>query len=169
MKVKVRLAERHSGGLLCPRPEVILWVRTQYLDYTPVRFVVDTGSDVSAMSIAVARQEGIPFPQTLAARGRAGGLVGAVDSFRGILRVRVRGEEFEWPCDFLLSPAESPTAGVRHLPVLGRAGFREEFAMCVDGDFLFIRRRWPSRPWWYRLARRLIPPFAAEHPIRVPL
>jgi hypothetical protein len=169
MKVKVRLAARRSGGVACPRPEVTLWVRTRYLDYTPVRFVVDTGADVTGIWTSVARQEGIPFPQDVSTRGRAGGLVGAVDSFRGALRVRLRGEEFDWPCDFLTPPPESTAAGARRLPVLGRAGFLTEFAACVDGDFLFVRRRWPSRPWWYRLARRLVPPFATEHPIELPL
>jgi hypothetical protein len=74
---------------------VTLDVRTRYGTFAPLFFVVDSGADVSAMPIRLARREGIAFPQTQAVRGIARGMVGEVDKYRGSIHVRASGEVFD--------------------------------------------------------------------------
>jgi hypothetical protein len=172
MKWRLPLVRRTLGGVACDRPEVTLWVRSRYGDYAKIRFVVDTGSDFTAMPIPRAQEEGIAFPQAPAQRGTAGGLLGRVEKYLGSVHVRIGGEEFDWPCDFLVLPPagpETPAASqARTTPVLGRAGFLAAYAIGIDGDYLTIKRR-PSGPWWRRLGRALWPELAREHPVSEPL
>ncbi len=147
----------------------------RYLDFIPLTFVVDTASDFSAVPVWLARRKGIDFPRSEASRGVAGGLVGRVEKYLGSIHVAVAGEEFDWPCDFLDSPAPPTTprtAGqIRpgELPVLGRAGFLAAFAIAIDGDCLTVRRRYADRPWWYRLGRSLLPDLARPRSVNEPL
>jgi hypothetical protein len=168
MKWRLPLVGRSIGGIDCNRPDITLWVRSRYGDYAKIRFVVDTASDFTAIPIPQAQEEGIAFPRAPAQRGTAGGLVGRVEKYLGSVHVRIGGEEFDWPCDFLvLAPAgrETPAARqARTAPVLGRAGFLAAFAIGIDGGYLTVRRR-PSGPWWRRLLRALWPGFARYHPV----
>ena len=172
MKWRLPLVRRTLGGIDCPRPEVTLWVRSRYGDYAAIQFIVDTASDFTAIPIPQAQREGIAFPQSPAQRGTAGGLLGAVEKYLGALHVRIAGEEFDWPCDFLVLPPagpESPAARqARTAPVLGRAGFLGAYAIGINGDYLTIKRR-PAGPWWRRLGRALWPGLARNHSVTEPL
>jgi hypothetical protein len=99
-------------------------------------------------------------------------MVGRVEKFLGSVHVRIGGEEFDWPCDFLVLPPagpETPAARqARTAPVLGRAGFLGAFAIGIDGDYLTVKRR-PTGPWWRRLLRALWPGFARDHELTEPL
>src|SRR5216683_1984211 len=168
MKRKLRLVRWVAAGVPCDRPEVTVWVRTRYDGYAKVRFVVDTAADFTALPISVAEREGIDFSRSEATRGTARGLVGAVEKYLGSLHVRLADEEFDWPCDFLMSPASSTpqTPGQRlprRLPILGRAGFLAAYAIGIDGNYLTVARRGTSRQWWYRRWQTLLP--AREHPV----
>jgi hypothetical protein len=158
MKWRLRLVRRTVGGVDCHRPEVTLWVRSRYGDYAKIQFIVDTASDLTAISIPLAQKEGMAFPQSPAQLGMAGGLLGAVEKYLGSIHIRIAGEEFDWPCDFLVLPPagpETPAARqARTAPVLGRAGFLAAFAIGIDGDYLTVKRR-PRGPWWRRLGRAL--------------
>jgi hypothetical protein len=174
MKWKIRLLDRRVGGYECPLPVVTLWVRTRYLDFVALSFRIDTGADLTGIPVGIAQREGIAFPQTEASRGRASGLVGATERYRGLIHVRIGDEEFDWPCDFLQEPPAglvlpgAPSA-VSTLPVLGRAKVLAAFKVCVDEPWLTIEHRRVGRPWWYRLGRTLLPRRAVEHPADVPL
>ncbi len=143
MRWKLLLRPRVSDGLSCPRPEVTIWVRSRYSDFVPVRFVVDTGADVTALPLAFAKREGIPVDQSDAAAGKAWGLVGSVEKYLGTIHVRIGGEGFDWPCNFLAtsSPASSSGYGV-----LGRAAFLDAFRIAVDRPYLTLERRMNHRP-----------------------
>ncbi len=175
MKFKLSLDRRTIAGIPCPIPLVTLRVRSRYGDYADLTFVVDTAADFPAIPVWLAQQEGIDFPRSEASRGVAGGLVGRVEKYLGSIHVVIAGEEFDWPCDFLDSPAPpgAPrTSGqIRpgELPVLGRAGFLVAFAIAIDGDFLTVRRRYRDRPWWYRLGRVLLPDLARHRSLDKPL
>jgi hypothetical protein len=144
---------------------VTVLVRSRYLEYAKIPFVVDSGADLIALPIPFAQQEGIAFPRSEAARGRSGGLVGAVDHYRGSIHVRPFEEEFDWPCEFLDTPAGTP----RKYGVLGRAGFARAFKACTDDKYLTLQRNYRHRPWWYRLARSLWPDWAVYHSADQPL
>src|SRR5262245_7132138 len=103
MKRRVRLTEARGGGFGGDRPLVTLAVRSRYRTYTPIWFCIDSAADLSAIPLRLAEQEKIPFPRTEQARGRSTVLVGAVPRYRGLIHVRLFGEEFDWPCDFLES------------------------------------------------------------------
>ncbi len=157
MKRKIPLSPRYPGSLI-RAPLVRLLVRTRYGTFAPMRFLVDSGADFSAVPVDLAQREAIPFPRTEAARSVATGLVGAVERYRSLIHVRLFGEEFDWPCDFLDSP---PGAGpsVREYAVIRRAGFLGDFRFCLDDRWLTLARRRGALPWW----RRPLPRFAHEH------
>jgi hypothetical protein len=163
MKRKILLSPRHPGSNVLA-PMVTLLVRTRYGTFAPLPFAVDSGADTSALPVDLAQREGILFPRTEAARSVATGLVGAVERYRGLIHVRLFGEEFDWPCDFLDAPPHTAPI-VRAYGVLGRAGFLGAFRFCLDDRWLTLARRRGALPWW----RLLLPRFAREHAPDLPL
>jgi hypothetical protein len=164
MKIRIPLVRRRVRNFDCYYPEVTLWVRTSY-DYVKLRFRVDTGADCCAIPVEIAQREGIAFVSDRSTLGTVAGLVGKVGKYSGSIQVRIAGEDFDWPCDFLLppaiaatvSPASTGTTRWRNYVVLGRAGFLAAFTLCLDSEYLTIMRRHTHRPWWYRLGRKLRP------------
>jgi hypothetical protein len=130
----------------------------------PIRFLVDTGADVTSLPQRLAEQEGIPFSRSEAGRGLSGSLLGTAVRYRGTIVVRIGSEEFDWPCDFLQVPIPSSS---RPEAVLGRAGFLADFSLCLDDEYLMIERR--ARSWWTRLRRYLWPSFTPTLRPRDPL
>ena len=55
--------------------------------------------------------------------------------------VRIAGLEYSWPCDFLEVPGPSSASPYG---VIGRAGFLDDFAVCVVKPDWTLRRR----NWW---------------------
>jgi hypothetical protein len=154
MKRKVRLSRRPPHGTREDCPLAWLWVRDRLGTYAKVRFCLDTGSDVSALPISLARLEQIPFPRDEAARGTAAGLVGSVDRYRGSLTVRIAGIDYTWPCEFLdtTGPLSADPYGV-----IGRAGF----AFCLNKPYFTLRRR----KFW----TIFLPPWTLMHRVDEPL
>jgi len=132
---------------------------------------VDTAADLTAIPDQLAKQQGLSYSRVHP--GTATGLVGSVGKFRDIIRVRIAAEDFDWPCDFTQAPSSalggtSPTSP-EPLPVLGRAGFLDEYAICIDSGYMTITRLGPVRKWWRRLCRRLSFRMGTVHPIHQPL
>jgi hypothetical protein len=138
---------------------LLLRVRGAFGEFTPVSFCIDTGADFSALPIPLAQHEGIAYPRDETRRSIASGLIGSVSKYRGVLRVRVFGEDFVWPCDFLESagPASAHPYGV-----IGRAGFLDVFTLCIEKPVFTLRRR---GSFW----KRFLPPWTPKHPIDQPL
>src|SRR5437879_5368822 len=130
MKRKLHLVPRRVSDIDCDRPEVTIRVRTRYGDFVPLRLIVDTAADFTAIPMPLAQRLGLAFSQTDASRGTAAGLLGNVPKYRDSMRVHIAGEEFDRPCDFLEIPAPPAvtapaTPGLRPgrlNPVLGPAG-----------------------------------------------
>jgi hypothetical protein len=139
-------------------PLVWLSVRSRYGDFPAVRFSLDPGADASAIPIALARRLGIAFPQDEASRATAAGLVGRADRFRGLLNVQIAGVEYSWPCDFIDAPGPS---SVDPYGVIGRAGFLDDFAFCVNKPYFTLRRR--------KLWAIFLPPWTPKHDAGEPL
>jgi hypothetical protein len=115
-------------------------------------FCIDTGADVSALPVSLANFEGIAYPRDEASRSTVTGLLGQATRYRGSLRVRIFNEEFTWPCDFLDT---SGPASVRTYGVIGRAGFLDDFAFCINKPYFTLRRR-----KWRTL---FLPPWTPTH------
>jgi hypothetical protein len=151
MKLRLRLKERAIRGMNCPYPRINLHVRDRHGTHTLLPFRIDTGADCCAMPVSLARKEAIPFQDVQS--GTAAGLVGAAQKFHDRLRVVIGGRTYDWPCDFIDVPP--PSAGRRpdpllRIPVLGRAGFLDDFAVAIDSGYLILTRLGPLR----RLVRK---------------
>jgi hypothetical protein len=164
--IEIVLQKYRSGSIPCPRPVVTIRVRSRFGDYVPLRFVIDTAADLSAMPIALADEVGIFYDRSTPGVGL--GLVGAVRKFRGAIHVSIAGVAYHWPCNFLESPALSAT-GEELLPVLGRAGFLEAFGLCIVGKYLVLTPRSRFRDWCRGVWRVLQTPFVTRRSPGEPL
>jgi hypothetical protein len=129
---------------------VLLKVRDRYGAFAEVSFRVDTQADVTTMPISLARKEAIPFGTTRP--GTARGIAGKVARYRDRIHLVIAGREHDWSCDFtepVLDPqTQRPLPDLA--PVLGRAGFLDEYALTIGAGFLVIARLGPVRRWWQR-------------------
>jgi hypothetical protein len=145
---KIRLARRFFGLTRCDRPEVTLRVRSRYGDYALVRFVIDTGADLTTIPIDLAQTEGIAFRRH--APGFASSLVGRARHYQDEITLLIGAEPFVWPCLFIEVPPD-----VRDVvPVLGRAGLCDAFDFCMGKKTCSLTRRgrlwarlWRWWPW----------------------
>jgi hypothetical protein len=165
MKWRIELDDSGGPGIGGQRPLVTICVRSRYGDFAEVRFCIDTGADLTAIPVSLAEREGIAYPRDEHSRGRAGGLVGAVDRFRGSVHLRLFGEDFTWPCDFV----ELARSTDLKYGVIGRAGFLDAFHFCIKGAYLTLERRLDDRPLWQRILLSLLPSWTRTHPADQPL
>lgn len=167
--IRLHLADREVAGISCPFPVVKLRVRDRYGGWVDLLFRVDTQADFTAMPIGLAERKGIPF--ATAHRGIAYGLTGTVEKFRDRVCLRIAGRDHEWPCDFVTPPTALPEGRLRSelLPVLGRAGFLDEYAVTLDSGFLILTRLGPLRRWWRRCLHAVWEILGLIHPIDEPL
>ncbi len=122
-------------------------------------------ADLTGIPVSLAEDEGIAYPRDEHSRGSAGGLVGAVNRFRGPVHLRLFGEDFTWPCDFIeASRSSDPKYGV-----VGRAGFLDAFHFCIKGKYLTLQRRLDDRPLWQRLLLSLLTFWTRTRPASQPL
>lgn len=169
MKVRLQLVQRTSEGEPCPLPVVMLRVRDRYDTFAELKFRVDTQADVSVVPINLAEKEAIPF--TKIRPGTARGIAGKVAKYRDRIRVTIAGQEHDWPCEFT-EPALDPDTKqpLQDLsPVLGRAGFLDEYAIAVDSGYLTVTRVGPVRRWIRWRLQQCWELFGLVHPIDRPL
>jgi hypothetical protein len=168
MKVRLLLVSRVVAGIDCPLPVVWLRVRDRSGAFVNLPFRLDTQADLTTIPIAVAQREGIPFSTDHP--GTAYGLAGAVEKFRDRVRLRIAGREHEWPCDFVAAPSPPRDRPLLELsPILGRAGFLDEYAVAIDSGYLIIRRLGPLRRWWRQCLHAVWQGLGLVHPIDEPL
>jgi hypothetical protein len=149
----------------------VVWLRVhdRYGALAELNFWVDTQADVTTIPVNTAAKEQIPYTKTR--EGTARGVAGKVKMYRDRLRVVIAGREHDWPCDFT-EPALDPETKQPLMdltPVLGRAGFLNDYAVTVDSGFLIITRIGPLRRWLRRLLHRLWRFCGMVHPISRPL
>jgi hypothetical protein len=143
-KRKIPLSRRPGQGSLEDSPMVRLWVRSAYGEFAKLTFCIDTGDCLPPR------------------RGQAIDCVGPGwerQQVPCVLHVRILSEDFAWPCDFLES---SGPASANPYGVIGRAGFLDAFAFCIEKPVFTVRRR---GSFW----NRLLPPWMPMHPIDQPL
>jgi len=157
------------GGVVCPFPLLTLRVRDRYGGFVPIRFRIDTGADVTTIPVTKARNDRISFRE--GQPGRAQGLAGVVGLFRGRIHVLIAGRGYDWPCNFLQAPAvQGQGLGGQELPpVLGRAGFLEDFAFCLDDEHFTLTRQGTWRRWWRHRCSALWSSFGLLHEPTEPL
>jgi hypothetical protein len=168
MKARLLLRERSVEGIACPFPVIRVRVRDRYGTLVELDFRVDTQADLTSLPVWTARRERILFSE--GRQHTAIGLVGETTAYRDRVRNVIAGREHEWPCEFLSSPPPGPGQQPRELlPVLGRAGFLDEYAVAVDSGYLIVTRIGPVRRW---LRQRLHGPWKVAglvHPVEQPL
>jgi hypothetical protein len=170
MKARLPLMVRRVGGVTYSYPLVMLRVRDRYGLLVSLPFRIDTGADCTAIPTDLARREHLPFQQTQ--MEMVGGLVGTTQKFRDRLRVVIAGREHDWPCDFIDVPP--PAAGRRpdpllQIPVLGRVGFLDEFAVAIDSGYVILTRLGPLRRLLRRGLHRVWQTLGMAHTIQDPL
>ena len=122
----------------------------------PLRFRIDTGADFSAMPLSVARNEGIAHQATQ--KTLVAGLVGATGKYRDRIRVIIAKREHDWPCEFVDVPNPARERTPDHLlnfGVLGRAGFLDDYAFTIDGEYFILWRVGPLQRWIRKLVHRV--------------
>jgi len=163
MKIKIPLVRRYSRrfGCGCPRAEIVMEVRTRDGDFVSMRFILDTGSDITTISVARARAFDLEFDDAPENEVDITGSTGRGRGYRDAMTARIQGMEFRWPCAFSNLPVreESPSAQLseprsRH-SLLGRAGFQNDWEFCIDDYFLTLVYRSRFRRWWKALWRKL--------------
>ena len=166
MKARIPLSPRTVEGIECPFPLVRLSVRDKFGALAPMDFRVDTQADFTTISTRTAQREWIPYSE---GRPRvAAGLVGEAHVYRDRIRIVLAGAEHDWPCEFLKPPI--PVDSRRELlPVLGRTGFLDEYAIAVDSGYLIITRIGPIRRWLRKLRDELWTWCGMVHPRERPL
>jgi hypothetical protein len=109
-RVEIRLADRKlkTTGDKVLRAELDLELRTNQNTWKRLRFLFDSGTEMTTMPAAEARRMDLPMPRHsvrgLAFRGQ--------ETRAGLLRARIVGldlTEYTFPCDFLGDPAILPT------------------------------------------------------------
>jgi hypothetical protein len=169
MKRSIPLTEYWVGGIKCPLPAFTIQVRDRYGLYVPMLFRIDTAADFSTILASIARDKGLPFREH--AVGRVRGLAGVVERYRDRIHVNIADREYDWPCDFLRAPvsASHETTGHTLPPVLGRAGFLDEFGFCMDPESFTLTRLGPLRRWWRQCVHRSKSAFGRYYSPEVPL
>jgi hypothetical protein len=169
MKVRLKLRDRTVEGVACPFPLLTLRVRDRYGALAPLRFRVDPQADFTTIPARTALQEAIPISEERVRPVR--GMTGASEAYRGHIRLVIAGREHDWPCDFT-KPAVDAATG-RPLPdlspVLGRAGFLEEYALGIDSGYLILTRLGSLRRWYRRRLHAVWQALGLLHPTGEPL
>jgi hypothetical protein len=147
----------NEAGLPCDLPQVEVEIATDYGLTTRLRFFYDTGADLMVIPIYVADHEGIRFRKDY--RGTLGSSMGGtVDCFYDFVRVRssLSGRTHRWVCAF--------ADNLKTHPIIGRAGFLQDFAACIRRGHLVVSHPVSLRRFLtHHLARlRAGPPFGDE-------
>lgn len=138
-------------GISCDRAKLRVEVKCGDDGYRPFVFIYDTGADLTTIPIQTATSYGIPFSRSNP--GASMTLAGPVKCFYDYISIRsaLSGKEYKWLCSF------SDTS--LNLPLLGRAGFLDEFATTIRGGQFIVMcdvtfRRF-LRHYWENLIARI--------------
>ncbi len=140
-RIQVPLLGRivQATGDILVRAELRLLLKDRNGIWKPVKFLADSGAEMTTMPAVEARQINVPFPAA-----PVPGLVHnqtGMSIRAGLIRVRVAGmdaTEYIFPCYFLGDPntplALPPQAGNRPRTLLGVTGVIDKLRLCFDGD-----------------------------------
>jgi hypothetical protein len=130
-RLEIPLANRKliSTGDIVLHAVLELEVKTNQGTWKAFRFMVDSGTEMTTMSAAEAKDEGLPIPKRpvrgLTFRGQ--------EARRGLLRARIVGmdaTEYVFPCYFLGDP-NVPAEAPKNL--LGLTGVIDQVRLTFDG------------------------------------
>ncbi len=146
----------YATGDLLLRAELDLLLKDRAGNWQPETFRFDTGSEMTTMPAARAKQLGLPMPPN-ASPGVIHQPTG-LEVRSGYLRMQVTGmdaTEYGIPCFFLGDPhtPPSPTAPPGTMPrnLLGMAGVVEKLRFIEDGTPT------PTAPWGTLTIEKLVP------------
>jgi hypothetical protein len=143
--LRVPLSPRHRRGNPCPVPVLTLSVRCVddlgQADWKPICFQVDTGTDITILSVTRAEGWGIPVPWPPAGNDHvptANTLSGALSGRYGRVQVYLLGRMYEWDCFFADLPVsddgESVSRPPVHRPTRSVDDWIERYSSMSDAD-----------------------------------
>lgn len=121
LRAELRISTKDKNGLWLP----------------PLRFRIDTGSEMSTMPAALAMSIGLPMPRRPDRHIHLRGIPCEIRS--GLLRTQILGlgtTQFNFPCYFVGDPAASTNSGhhpVHSVNVLGLTGVVDKIRLLFDG------------------------------------
>jgi hypothetical protein len=119
-----------STGDIILRAELVLGLKTNQGVWQDALFLVDTGTEMTMMSAARAKELDLPLPR----RPVSGLTLHGQEIRSGLLRARVVGmdlTEYVFPCYFLGDPDHAPPMPARNL--LGLTGVIDQIRLGFDG------------------------------------
>ncbi len=130
-RLEVPLTHRRfsATGDLVVRAELALAIKTKRGDWEDVTFLVDSGTEMTTMPAADAKNRGVSIPLRPIPRLTLHGL----EVRSGTLRVRIPGmdaTEYSFPCYFLGDPDDRPESPSN---VLGLTGVIDQIRLIFDG------------------------------------
>jgi hypothetical protein len=139
-------------------PQLRLAVKNRQGKYLHPLFTLDTGADRMVMPTSLA--EGLSIPYVTDRSAILDTLGGQISGYHGRVTVHsnLTGAEYSWPCFF--SEKWLP-------PLIGRAGFLDDFTAEINGDLLVVRPR--SVHPLLRTCTRVYRRFRPYPPVRVRL
>jgi len=164
MKRKIRLTNHERMGIVCPRPEFRMEVLTT-LGFQQMKFVLDTGSDITTIPLESANRFRLPFnrsAQPITVQGIGGRTQGSLDQ----VTIRLFGVVRTIPCVFAeTSPAQETRSSRPPLNLLGRAGFLTDCCdIRINDSYLILTNRSGLPKWAHRLVERFYPVWRETKP-----
>jgi hypothetical protein len=124
---------RFSTGLYGLKAVLHFLVRSKYHEFVPLDFLVDSGANITTVSVALAKRYGIPVPKRVVAvevRTSAGIVRQYVHPGNLTLRVPgFSGRVFVWPCHYAELPANQDCI------LLGLSGVIDDLRIVFDGAY----------------------------------
>jgi hypothetical protein len=160
----MKLQPRTVEGDGCAFPVVRLHVRDRYGLVVLQFFRIDTQVNFTTFPIQMARSRGIPFSE--GRQRTVGDLVGETITYVDRVRLVIAGREHNWPCQFIRAPPSRDSR--QSAPVLGRAGFLEEYDLSMDGKYVIVIRLGPFHRWTRSWVHRIWSTFGMVHPVERP-
>ena len=135
------------------------------LGFQQMKFVLDTGSDITTIPVVTANRFRLPFnnsAQRIAVQGIGGRTQGSLDQ----ITIRLFGVERTIPCVFAESgPAQETRSNREPLNLLGRAGFLTDCCdIRINDSHLILTRRSGLPKWAHRLVERFYPVWRETKP-----
>jgi len=125
--------------IIAPIPFVTLGVKNKRANFSEIRFMVDTGAEISAICMSLANLSGIPYhtKQRVPIRGVSEKHI--KDSFLNKIEIEIGSVTCVIPCLIYDDGGEGGHA------FLGRAGIFEKFYIVFKDWHVYITRKEPPR------------------------
>jgi hypothetical protein len=137
LEVPLNYRRLRSTGDVVVHAELALAIKTERGNWETVTFLIDSGTEMSTMPAADAKNRGLPLPQ----RPVSGLQLQGLEVRAGLLRARIPGmdaTEYVFPCYFLGDLKSGPA---RPRSLLGLTGVINQIRLIFDGTPTSVAQR----------------------------